>query len=131
MPEAGARRRGLVAAGALTVGPAAAAAPTAAFTLPADAVTALALAAVAAGAVLARRVGRRPVPGPAAPRWWAASWLTLAGVAVVLELVELAASPRAAHPTLSALLDSADGHPVGRGLAFAVWMALGWYLVWP
>lgn len=64
----------------------------------------------------------------------AAAW---AAVFVVLALWELGAlllqpsltmgSPL--HPTISVLLDPALGSHLGRSVGFAVWLALGWFLV--
>jgi hypothetical protein len=63
-----------------------------------------------------------------------AAW---AAVLVVLALWELGAlllqpsltmgSPL--HPTISVLLDPALGSHLGRSVGFAVWLALGWFLV--
>jgi len=37
--------------------------------------------------------------------------------------------PRAAHPTLSSLLDILDATRAGKAVAFASWLVLGWFLV--
>lgn len=37
--------------------------------------------------------------------------------------------PRAAHPTLSSLIDILDSTRAGKILAFGSWLALGWFLV--
>ncbi len=37
--------------------------------------------------------------------------------------------PRAAHPTLSSLLDMLDATRTGKIVAFASWLVLGWFLV--
>ncbi len=106
------------------------------FTGGADAVTALPLA-VAAGAAVVRM--RSPRPDPMVPglgravtahrRWlvWAAAAAVIAG----WELYCYTAAPRSEHPTLSSLLDTLDSTHAGKAIAFALWLALGWYLVRP
>jgi len=117
------------------------------FTWQADVVTAVALAALVA-VVVVQLVG--PVPaafarrGPASapvrraghrfgahrygPGRWA-PWLVVLALVAGWELYCYFASPRVAHPTLSSLLDMATASDLGRGVAFAVWLALGAYLV--
>jgi hypothetical protein len=98
-----------------------------------------AMVAVAApglvGVMSAWRASPRP-SAQAAPMHagGAAAW---AAVFVVLALWELGAlllqpsltmgSPL--HPTISVLLDPALGSHLGRSVGFAVWLALGWFLV--
>jgi hypothetical protein len=63
-----------------------------------------------------------------------AAW---AAVFVVLALWELGAlllqpaltTSSPAHPTISVLLDPVLGSHIGRSVGFAVWLALGWFLV--
>ncbi len=115
-----------------------AAAFTRPFTLAAGVAVTLAYAGLAAALVAQRRAG--PVPGVAArrspvaggPRRFGRRWLTWVvslGSVAAFELASYLQGPRAAHPTLSAMLDSLDGTHAGRGAAFAAWALLGWYLV--
>jgi len=117
------------------------------FTWQADAVTAVGLAALAVVFVL-QLAGRVPAPfarrGPASadarrvvhrfgphhygPRAWAA-WVVVLSLVVAWEVAGYLSSPRAAHPTLSSMLDTVTSSHAGRGAAFAVWLALGSYLV--
>jgi hypothetical protein len=64
---------------------------------------------------------------PATRRWL--PWATAAGVTAGWELFCLFSLPRSTHPTISSMLDAADGSHLGRGIAFAAWLALGWYVV--
>jgi hypothetical protein len=45
------------------------------------------------------------------------------------ELFSVLSLPRAAHPTLSSMLDAADRTYGGHVVAFGCWLLLGWYLV--
>jgi hypothetical protein len=56
---------------------------------------------------------------------WAAPILAGAG----WELYCLVNLPRAAHPTLSSLIDILDATRAGKTVAFASWLVLGWFLV--
>jgi hypothetical protein len=110
------------------------------FTGPGEVVTAMGLASLVAvvlvqhlGAqtprVLVRRA-RDPAGVPAIP--WRSRWVIwIAPVAAVVswELFCYLQSPRAAHPTLSSMLDTVTATQAGRGAAFAAWLVLGWYLV--
>lgn len=72
-------------------------------------------------------IPRDPDGRPWGRRW--AVWLVpLAGV-VGWELFCYASSPRDAHPTISSLLDSLDASRPVHAVAFALWLAFGWYLV--
>ena len=115
-----------------------AAAFTRPFTLAAGVTVILAYAGLAAVLVAQRRAG--PVPDvvvrrPSAaggPRRFGRRWLVWAvslGSVAAFELASYLQGPRAAHPTLSAMLDSLDATHAGRGAAFAAWALLGWYLV--
>jgi hypothetical protein len=108
------------------------------FTDGADVVVSLVLAAAVVVLSFQRRLGRvvplfgrRPsrsmVEPPSLRRWL--PWAIAAAVAVGWELGCLFSLPRSLHPTISSMLDAADGVPLGRGIAFAAWLALGWYLV--
>jgi hypothetical protein len=83
----------------------------------------------------ARRPPRRYPGGPPASsadrqRWTArwSPWLGLVAATVGWELFCYLSSPRHAHPTLSSMLDAAGATHTGRGVAFALWLVLGWYL---
>lgn len=133
-----------VAAGLAGAALATVAARTRPFTWPADVVTAV--AALPAAVVVVHRLaggaaGERDVPAAGdvdaaggqpsagAPlRWWLA-WIGLFAASLAWELVAYVGSPRSAHPTLSALLDSVDSSAAGRAVAFATWLVLGWYVV--
>jgi len=57
------------------------------------------------------------------------AWVAPIAAVTAWELYCLFTLPRAVHPTLSSLLDMLDAHPVGKALAFALWLVLGWLLV--
>lgn len=125
----------LVALGAaLSVG----AASTRPFTDGADVIVSLALVAMVLVLPIHRRIGRalpllerRPVRDvfiPFSPRRWL-PWASAAVVALGWELGSLFSLPRSSHPTISSMLDSVDGSHLGRGIAFAAWLAFGRYLV--
>ncbi len=67
-------------------------------------------------------------PRPSWDRRWM-TWVVLAGVVTSWELYCLASLPRTQHPTLSSLIDILDSTRVGKSVAFASWLALGWLLV--
>ena len=73
--------------------------------------------------------GRRPASGverPAAAS--VAPWAALTAGAATWQLVAFLQSPRAEHPTLSALANSVlDSHPA-RTLAFVLWVVAAWAL---
>jgi hypothetical protein len=119
------------AALALSIG----AALTTPFTWPADLITAAAFALVVGAFVArardARVVGNRAAPppvgrSPAAGRRW--PWVVWAAAALAWELSTYVASPRHAHPTVSSITDLVTVHPIGRGVLFGVYLALGWTL---
>ncbi len=123
----------LVASAAL----AALAATTRPFTLAADAVVTVGFAGLVAVLVMQWRhrpepplIARRSGPSPT-PRWGRrlALWVVPVAAAVGWELFNYLETPRAAHPTVSSMLDAVDATHVGHGLVFAGWLALGWYLV--
>jgi len=108
------------------------------FTVGADVVTAVPLCL--AVVVLVQRVlaDRRSTVGPPpapvatrpAPAYRRASpWLALVGAVVAWELYSYLSTPRSAHPTLSVLINMFDATQTGKGIAFLLWLALGWYLV--
>jgi hypothetical protein len=78
-------------------------------------------------------VRRRPIPGPL-PRRGTALWggLLVAGgsweLSALLQQPNLAVDSYA-HPTLSSLADPLLGSHLGRSLALAVWLAVGWLVV--
>ena len=56
-------------------------------------------------------------------------WIFVVAALCALELTELFAQPRSAHPTLSSLTNTVlDNHP-GRFVGYAIWLALGWALI--
>ncbi len=131
------RTRTWRAAGATAgLGYAAGASFTRPFTLAADVVTAVALAgAVGVAAWSIRHDGPRHLtaegPGIGGTRWsrWWPLWsVPILGV-TAWELYCFADLPRAQHPTLSSLIDSLDSSRVGKTVAFAAWLVLGWFLV--
>jgi hypothetical protein len=115
---------------------------TRSFTRPAAVLVAIALLLLVAAfalqllggeppALVARRAQPLNEPSGAAPRragWMV--WATAIGAAVAWQLWNYVNSPRSDHPTISHLLDGLV-HPagIGRGAAFAIWLAVGWYLV--
>ena len=115
---------------------------TRSFTRPAAVLVAIALL-LAVGAVAMQLLGgpppalvaRRELPldeaSAVAPR--RAGWIVWAiaiGVAAAWQLWNYFSSPRSDHPTISHLLDGLIHPPgIGRGAAFAIWLATGWYLV--
>jgi hypothetical protein len=108
------------------------------FTRAADALTAVPLA-VAVVVVAARMRGAGPAdvirsdhqrkPSTGLTRW-SHLWAVIAAVVVSWELYCYASTPRSEHPTLSTLIDLLDSTRIGKIAAFALWLALGWYLVW-
>lgn len=75
-----------------------------------------------AGAGSALDTGASGVPGFVV-------WMVPVLAVVGWELYCLASLPRAAHPTLSALIDILDSTRVGKTIAFALWLVGGWFLV--
>lgn len=140
-PPLGADRRRpaiTVAVAVAAVTYAVAASYTRPFTAEADALTAIPLA-VAAVVATARMRPARPsdvVPSdhdrkpPAGSTRWSRLWAFVAVVAVSWELYCYSNIPRSEHPTLSTLIDLLDSTRIGKITAFALWLALGWYLVW-
>lgn len=72
--------------------------------------------------------GAEPTTASAARRWWL-SWVAIAVAAAGWELYCYAHLPRQTHPTLSSLVDIVDSTHVGKTMAFAAWLFLGWVLV--
>ena len=111
---------------------------TSPFTLGAEAITALPLSVGLAVVVLRLRPARRSrrtdrrdddVAPPEPLHSWALVWLGLIVVTVGWELYCYLNTPRSAHPTLSGLIDILDARPIGKFVAFSLWLALGWVLV--
>ena len=109
------------------------------FTWAADLLTAAVIVAAAALAVTLA-LGKAGTPGGVARRAGTRApgrgWRLLAPVgatvaAVGWELYCYTGRPRSAYPTFSSLLDAVDSSRPGRAAAFALWLALGWFLVRP
>jgi hypothetical protein len=111
---------------------------TSPFTLGAEAITALPLSAGLAALVLRLRPAQRScgtdrsqhdVAPPEPLHRWALVWLGLVVATVGWELYCYLNTPRSSHPTLSGLIDMLDARPIGKFVAFSLWLALGWVLV--
>jgi hypothetical protein len=104
------------------------------FTDLADVVTAVPLGVALVVVVRTIRVGRRslaPPVGPDSPLPSRSGWALWGSVAAVVagwELYCLSNLPRSRYPTLSSLIDLFDSTRAGKTVAFAAWLALGWYL---
>ena len=59
----------------------------------------------------------------------AAPWIVVVALIIGWELFSYFSGPRAAHPTLSSLEDSAAQWHAAKAAVFAGWLALGWFLV--
>ena len=82
-------------------------------------------------ALVARREARADETPAVAPRraGWIV-WTIALGVAAAWQLWNYFNSPRSDHPTISNILDGlVDPAGIGRGVAFAIWLAFGWFLV--
>jgi hypothetical protein len=108
------------------------------FTWAADVVIALPLLAAAAVTAAATwRQGRSGSPtGPGAgtgrrSRWGGRDMIWLAPILAVVgwELYSFVSLPRSVHPTLSSLLDTFDSTHLGKTVALALWLVLGWFVV--
>ncbi|HUY23396.1 MAG TPA: hypothetical protein VMV22_13750 [Acidimicrobiales bacterium] len=111
------------------------------FTWAADVVTAVPLAVVVVATVLRVRAPRlgdaagpagvtATDPAHACPRGRrGAVWPALAAAVGGWELYCYASAPRAAHPTLSTLVDLLDASRAGKIVAVAAWLGFGAYLV--
>ncbi len=56
-------------------------------------------------------------------------WIVATVVITCWELYCFASTSRSEHPTLSSMLDTLESTHIGKSLAFALWLALGAYLV--
>ena len=128
-------RRSHVAAAAAGFAYALAASFSRPFTLAADVMTAVPLAAAVALAVSSfgrRKTETHMAAGGAtgAARWsrWWLVWVATVGAVAAWELYCYANLPREQHPTLSVLVDLLDSSRIGKTVAFASWLALGWFL---
>jgi hypothetical protein len=92
------------------------------------------------GVVMVATSPKLRMPGPRIASWYATQrrqfnvrsteyglWLLVVGAIVVWQLVNLFASPRADHPTLSSMLGAIEDHPA-RVVLFGLWLMLGWFL---
>ncbi len=84
--------------------------------------------AAARRSAVAETSARASGTGPGSNRWPRA-WITILAVIAGWEVYCYASLPRSEHPTLSTLIDLLDSTAVGKVLAFALWLALGGYLV--
>jgi len=108
------------------------------FTWSAGAATALPLVVVFVGTVVTMVPPRRregggdtvPSKSTASPpsRKWL-GWLAPLAAVTGWELYCFVSQPRVDHPTLSSLIDMLDATALGKFVAFALWLALGWFLV--
>jgi hypothetical protein len=108
------------------------------FTVEADVATALPLFAAVLTMAVRVRITKRPesvmhpnCESQRVPRSnrWSLMWVTMAIVIACWELYTYMSSPRSEHPTLSTLIDLLDSTRTGKFSAFALWLALGCYLV--
>jgi len=106
------------------------------FTGGAEAVTAVALGGVAvATAVVTVHRRRAGDLSPTATlsdrpgRGRSLAWVAVAVLIASFEAFSYLGTPRSAHPTLSTVLDLVDSTRPGKAAAFALWPALGWWLV--
>jgi hypothetical protein len=105
------------------------------FTWPADVVISIPLALAAVTVGLRTWQSQPPsqtgVDHPLPPLWdrgWL-PWALTIGAVVAWELFTFVSAPRSAHPTLSILINLLDSSHLGKTMAVAVWLALGWNLV--
>lgn len=124
---------------AVALGLAVATSFTTPFTVPADEVVGAGFVVLGAILVVQWRwskappvLARQPMTGPdgRSRRWgwrWAV-WLAPVAAVVAFELFNYTQLPRHAHPTLSSLLDSLTASHPGHAVAFAGWLAFGWFL---
>ncbi len=80
-------------------------------------------------AVAVRSVQMLPQPDTGANRR-SLAWITMLVVISGWEVYCYASAPRSEHPTLSTFIDLLDSTRAGKAVGFALWLALGCYLVW-
>jgi hypothetical protein len=107
------------------------------FTAPADVATGIPLVIALVVTIWSSRVARvsevisvgalETGAPPRRHRWIMA--MTPIVAAVAWELLCFFSLPRMAHPTLSSLIDILDSTRVGKTVAVALWLGLGWFLV--
>jgi hypothetical protein len=56
------------------------------------------------------------------------AWCAAAGAVVAFELFALFSLPRRTHPTISSYIGSVTTHDPGKGLLFALWLLIGWWI---
>jgi hypothetical protein len=75
-----------------------------------------------------RRLDAAAATGDAAPRRGTSVWVTLIVLLLAWELISFRLSPRADHPTLSSIADTAMSTHPGRFIMFVAWLASGYWL---
>jgi hypothetical protein len=91
---------------------------------------AMRMRAAAGGPTSASLPHHRSESGPRPLGRWSLVWLALTAAVGGWELFCYLSAPRNEHPTLSTLIDMLDSSRAGKISGFALWLALGWYLVW-
>lgn len=137
-PSGIARRHGVtVAVSTAGLGYALIASSTRPFTVAADIVTAVPLAVALVLTIRTMRhrrwsyavaSARGETDRPPWSRRWTV-WLAPIVAIGAWELYCFVSVPRVQHPTLSVLIDSLDSSRIGKTVAFASWLSLGWFLV--
>jgi hypothetical protein len=89
------------------------------------------VALIIAGAVVRRpRAANTPTEPstPHTPRFRSAAvtWSVLSVAVIAWELIALRSLPRAAHPTISSLVESAEQYHIARLALYAAWVWFGW-----
>jgi hypothetical protein len=75
-----------------------------------------------------RRLDAAAATGDTAPRRGTWVWVVLVILLLAWELISFRLSPRVDHPTLSSIADAAMSTHAGRFIAFAAWLAAGYWL---
>lgn len=96
------------------------------FTMQRGLLVALSGLAVIVATAGGRATHRRPAPVASGA---VAVWVALLGAAMAFQLANLFHQPRPTYPTISSLLNLAFQSHAARAGGFALWLALGWYLL--